>query len=81
MNYIKVVPVCPLIGKPCIGDGITSDTLMNHSTVYPCMLWDGNTMYNGVYPEQPCRMQRAIDRILCREIPDKPSNEPVVVPW
>ena len=78
MKYIKVVSICPLIGKPCINDGLNSDVFMNRSVANSCDLWDCST-YNGVVPDEPCRFKRAINKILSDEIPDNiPDSVPDV---
>lgn len=77
-KYIKVVAACPFIGgKPCIKDGWKCNT----NTMYPCMFYDTDISYNGRLPDEPCRIKRAINRILSDEIPDKPGNEPIEMPW
>ena len=81
MKSITIVPVCPIIGKPCIKDGITSDVLMNRSIIHPCELWDQNTYNGGISPDEPCRFKRAINRILSDEIPDTVSDDPPEVPF
>lgn len=80
-KIIEVVAVCPLLGgKPCISDGITYDILMHNGTARRCMLWDGDSVYDGVSPEEPCRLKRAINKALSDEMTD---DEPTVVevPW
>ena len=78
---ITIKPVCPFLGgKECISDGITREVLWNCAVAHPCMFWDENT-YNGVEPEEPCRIKRAINRILSKEKPDTNTNEPIRVPW
>ena len=76
-RYVEVEPICPFVGKPCIKDGWE----WNSKVYHPCVFWDENT-YNGVYPEQPCKIKRAIARLLIRETPDEYDPNAVVnVPW
>lgn len=75
-NDIEVVAVCPLIGKECIKDCWRWD----RKTVTTCIFWDENT-YDGVVLEEPCRIKRAVNKILADEVPDQPSDKPVEVPW
>ena len=79
---IKILPVCPFLGgKPCIADGITREVLWNGCTAHPCAFWDEHT-YNGEYPEEPCRIKRAVNRILMKEKPDEIDPNMVAdVPW
>lgn len=79
---IEIRPVCPFLGgKECISDGVTREVLWNNGTAHPCAFWDENT-YNGVYPEEPCRIKRAVNRILKSEKRDVvDENTPIEVPW
>lgn len=76
-QYVEVEPICPLIGSECVSDGWKH---WNQKVVRPCMLWDVTT-YNGMIPDEPCRLKRAINRILSDEKPDQINNSPVEVPW
>ena len=73
---IKCIPICPFIGKPCIGDGLTRKSLKD-AEINPCAFFD--TEYkDGV---EPCRIRRAVNRINKEEdfpdnstVPDVPFN-------
>lgn len=77
-RYVAVESICPFIGKPCIKDGWQ----WNSSVIHPCAFWDGDRSINGgVSPEPPCRLQRAISRILSDEKPDQTDGASPDVPW
>lgn len=79
---IEIKPVCPLLGgKECISDGLTREVLWNCGVAHPCMFFDGDSVYNGVNPTEPCRLKRAVNRILIREKPDEYDGEIPNVPW
>ena len=81
-KIIEVVAVCPLLGgKPCINDGITREVLITHKTANACMFWDGDQSYNGISPGEPCRLKRAINRILSHEIDTINDGISPEMPW
>jgi len=74
-RYVEIEPICPLLGgKPCIKDGWQ----LNSNVYHPCMLWDGDRVFNGVPPTEPCRFLRALNRILSDEVTEA---EEMCVPW
>ena len=74
-RYVEIEPVCPFIGcKPCIKDGWQ----WNAKTYRPCAFWDGDASY---MPEEPCRIKRAVNKILEDEMQDEPGCGTVDVPW
>lgn len=78
---IEIKPVCPFLGgKECITDGMTREVLWNCGTAHPCMFWDAENVYNGDNPSEPCRVKRAINRILADEVSDQ-IDSTVLVPW
>ena len=78
-RYVEIEPVCPFLGgKPCIKDGWQ----FNGSVYHPCAFFDGDSVYHGVSPEEPCRIKRAIRRILSDEVSDETDPDyKVDVPW
>ena len=78
-RLVEIEPICPFIGKECIKDGWK---YWDQKIVRPCAFWDGDNTYDGVPPEEPCRIKRAMNRILSDETPDKPDeNRKVLVPF
>ena len=55
---IKRIPICPFLGKPCIGDGFTRQSL-KEAEFYPCAFYDDESSDSV----EPCRIRRAINRI------------------
>ena len=79
---IEIKPVCPLLGgKECISDGLTREVLWNCGVAHPCMFFDGDYIYEGEIPNEPCRLKRAVNRILFRENPDHYDGKVPEVPW
>ncbi len=76
-KYVEIEPICPFIGKACIRDGWQ----WNASTYHPCAFYDESVFSKDCYPQVPCRIQRAIDRILFDEQQDTSDNDAVLVPW
>ena len=81
---IEIKPVCPLLGgsKECISDGLTREVLWNCGVAHPCMFFDGDSVYNGVNPTEPCRLKRAVNKILSDEKPEEIDfNRTIEVPF
>ena len=77
-RYVEVEPICPFVGKPCIKDGWQH---WDQKTLRPCAFWDTD-IHNGIDPDEPCRIKRAINRILSYEISDSPDDNVIAeVPW
>ena len=74
--YIESRPVCPFVGKECIGCGVTQQSIRD-GILRTCMFFD---QYYASETE-PCLLKRAVNRIL--KIPDYPTvdNTSVDVPW
>lgn len=82
-RYIKVEigdGICPFVGGKCIRDGWNN---WDQRIAHPCMFWDGDKTYNGGFePDNPCRIQRAVNRILSREKLDEYDGTTIAeVPW
>ena len=77
---VAIEPICPFVRKECIGDGWQR---WDQKIIRPCAFWDGDRTFNGVSPDEPCRLKRALNRILSDEVDDKDRTEPIVVrvPW
>ncbi len=81
---IEIEPICPFIGKECISSGFPREIAPKAETIimHPCAFWDGDELYNGVTPDEPCRIKRAISRILADEISEEADNDNMNdVPW
>ena len=78
-RFFKVEPICPFVGKPCIREGMQ----WNSDVIRPCVFWDGDkTINHGIIPEPPCRIERALKKILANEKLDEVDwNNTVCVPW
>lgn len=75
IRCVKIEPVCPFIGgKKCIEDGWQ----FNANTFHPCAFWDGDASY---MPDEPCRIKRAVNKMLAYELQDDPGCTEVDVPW
>jgi len=72
--YVEIEPICPFVGKPCIKDGWQS---WNQKVLRPCAFWDD--FPHGQSDLEPCKIKRAINKLLSDEVPDE--NCPVEVPW
>ena len=82
MNAINNKPVCPFLGgKQCLSDGLRE--LLWNGTAHPCMFWDADKILeNGMSPEPPCRIERALRKILSDEKPEQYDNSIIPeVPW
>lgn len=73
-RYVEIRPICPFVGKTCIADGWTGN---DHFILHPCAFWDGDSC-NSASQEEPCRIKRAVNRILSDE--EIETNE-LCVPW
>lgn len=77
-KYVEIEPICPLIGKQCIKDGWQH---WNQETLRPCMFWDAEKSYNGIKPQEACRLKKAINKILADEDQYENDSKPVDVPY
>ena len=75
-KFVEVEPICPFLDKPCIKNGLEWD----RKIVHPCAFWD-EYPYNGIDPEEPCRIKRAVNRILSDEVKANPDDIEIQVPW
>jgi len=75
-KLVEIEPVCPFIGKKCIADGWQWNSLIQH----PCAFYDENTMCRE-YPEEPCLIKRAINKILENEETSQAEDISASVPW
>ena len=78
-KYVEIEPVCPFLGgKKCIEDGWQ----WNASTYHPCAFYDADAVYHGVSPDEPCRIKRAVNRILSDEVSSDDEEQTIAkVPW
>ena len=78
-RFFEIDPICPFVGKPCVKEGMQWDS----NIIRPCIFWDGDkTINHGISPEPPCRIERALKKILSNEKPDEAGGNSVPdVPW
>ena len=76
-KLVEIKPVCPFVNGKCIGDGWECSTYVQR----PCEFWDGGEVYNGISPDEPCKIKRAINRILANEFENCTENMPIDFPW
>ncbi len=77
-RLVEVEPICPFLGKTCIKDGWQ---YFNQKIIHPCAFWD-DFPHNGIDPEEPCRLKRAVNKILSDEESDEIDfNRTIEVPF
>ena len=75
---VEIEPVCPFIGlKQCRKDGWEFGSKVLH----PCAFYDSDVIYSSEYPQEPCMIKRAVNKILSDEITDNPTDAELYVPW
>lgn len=76
-RYVEIEPVCPFVGKQCIKDGWQWNSIILH----PCAFYDESVFEKDCNPQEPCRIKRAINRILSDEVQEELGNYVPEVPW
>ena len=61
-KLVEILHICPFTHGKCIADGWELNKLVQR----PCMFYDEDTMYRE-YPAEPCRIKRAVNKILADE--------------